>query len=240
VSRSAVSNMTEDVTSPRHVRRRFRIELVGPAGAGKSTLCSTLTRKLPASTGSIWGQPVVPLLGNGIRLLPSFGPLWLESRSLLWDETRHMVRLRTLQRRLQRAEAGEIHTQMFDEGPVFSMAWLRGFGHETMRDRVADEWWRATIQEWASLIDVVVVLDAPDLVLAQRIRERAHDHEVKQFPDHEIAWWMARFRRALEWVLSEMSQHGGPRVMRLCSEDEASERIAGRIAEELGGTVHGH
>jgi hypothetical protein len=120
------------------------------------------------------------------------------------------------------------------------MAWLRGFGHETMRAAPVDHWWHLTTQGWASLIDVVVVLDAPDTVLAQRIRARAHDHEVKEFPDYEIALWMARFRCALEWVLSEMTRHGGPRVIRLSSEDQASERIAERITQELSRNVHGH
>ncbi len=215
------------------------MELVGPAGAGKSTLCSTLAARLSATTGMIWGLPVAPLLGNGIRLIPSFGPLWLRSRSLLWRETRHMVRLRTLQRSLERTQSGS-GTVVFDEGPVFSMAWLRGFGHETMRAEPTDHWWRLTIQDWASLIDVVVVLDSPDMVLAQRIRQRAHDHEVKEFPDAEIAQWMARFRGALEWVLGELTRHGGPLVIRLSSEDQTAEWIADRITEELSGNVHGH
>jgi hypothetical protein len=109
-----------------------------------------------------------------------------------------------------------------------------------MRAEPTDEWWHVTIQDWASLIDVVVVLDAPDTVLAQRIRARAHDHEVKEFPDHDIALWMARFRCALEWVLSEMTRHGGPRVIRLTSADHGSAQIAERITQELSRSVHGH
>jgi hypothetical protein len=77
------------------------------------------------------------------------------------------------------------------------------------------------------------------MVLAQRIRARAHDHEVKEYPDHEIVQWMARFRCALERVLSELSRHGGPLVIRLSSEDHPSERIAEQIAEELSRNVHG-
>jgi hypothetical protein len=79
----------------------------------------------------------------------------------------------------------------------------------------------------------VVVLDAPDHVLAQRIRARSHPHEVKELADPEIARWMARFREALDWVLSEMASHGGPLVVRLSAEGPAE-----RIAEQLSRTLN--
>jgi hypothetical protein len=212
------------------------LELAGPAGAGKSTLSRALARKVGATSREIWGQPVLPLLGNGVRLLPRFGALWLHSRSLLWNETRHIVRLQTLQRTLVRSPNG--NPLIFDEGPVFALAWLRGFGHVTFRQSPSDVWWQATICDWASLIDVVVAVDAPDRVLAERIRTRAHDHEVKGFSDGEIERWMARFRDALEWVLDEMAEHGGPLVVRLSSQDEHAEEMADRLLEELSGRVH--
>lgn len=230
--------MTASVSSVRHFHRPFQVELVGPAGAGKSTLCGTLTERLAAPTGMIWGLPVLPLLGNGLQLVPAFGPMWFQSGSLLWSETRHMVRLRTLERAIERSKPGGPNVLIFDEGPVFAMAWLRGFGHETMRAQSTEDWWRATLQVWASLIDVVVVLDAPDLILAQRIRARARAHEVKTYPDDEIARWMGRFRAALEWVLAELGRHGGPRVVRLSSEDKAAECIADTLVEELAASVH--
>jgi hypothetical protein len=121
---------------------------------------------------------------------------------------------------------------------VFALAWLRGFGHVTFRQSPSDVWWRAAICDWASLMDVVVVVDAPDRVLAERIRTRAHDHEVKGFSDEEIERWMARFRDALQWVLDEMAEHGGPLVVRLSSKDERAEEMAERLLEELSGRVH--
>ncbi len=228
-------------TAPEHPATRLRplrVELVGPAGAGKSSLRISLVRQLQGVPREIWGLPVLPLLLNGVQLIPTFAGLWLHSRSLLWDETRHMVRLRTLQRALRQPGRGDDEALVFDEGPVFALAWLRGFGHEALREQPSAEWWRTTLRAWASLVDAVVVLDAPDHVLATRIRARPHPHEVKAYPDAEIARWMARFRQALEWVLTGMAAHGGPAVVRLSSQEEPACRIAERVAEQLRGMSH--
>lgn len=217
--------------------RPLLIELAGLAGAGKSTLSGTLLRRLNGAAGTIWGLPVLSLLANGVQLIPTFSGLWLHSQSLLWSETRHMVRLQTLYRALRRRQGQSNEVLIFDEGPVFAMAWLRGFGHETLREQPSAEWWGTTLRDWGSVIDVVVVLDAPDALLAQRIRGRPQDHEVKGLPDDEIARWMARFRDALEWVLAEMTRHGGPVVVRLSAEEQPR-RLAENLLEELSGSAH--
>jgi hypothetical protein len=143
-----------------------------------------------------------------------------------------MVRLQTLRQALSQPTDRPAELLIFDEGPVFALTWLRGFGHDVLRQNPSAEWWRSATREWASVIDTVVVLDAPDQVLAQRIRARAHPHEVKELPDLEIARWMARFREALDWVLSEMARHGGPLVIRLPAERPV-ERIAEQLTEAL-------
>jgi len=227
-----------DLPAVTHVHRPLRLELVGPAGAGKSTLSVSLISQLQGAPREIWGLPVLPLLLNGTQLIPTFTGLWLHSRSPLWHETRHMVRLRTLQRVLSLPGSGDNDVLIFDEGPIFALAWLRGFGHETLRQQPSAEWWGRTLREWASLVDAVVVLDAPNHVLATRIRARPQPHEVKEYPDAEIARWMARFRQALEWVLTQMAGHGGPAVVRLSSQEEPADRIAERVVNQLRRMPH--
>jgi hypothetical protein len=217
----------------RQIRRPLRLELAGPAGAGKSTLSQDLLRRLNATPGTIWGLPVPSLLGNGLRLIPTFVKPWIQSRSLLWDETRHMVRLETLHNAVRQATLPDDDVVIFDEGPIFSMAWLRGFGHETLRSPATTEWWQTTLHRWATLMDVVLVLDASDQLLARRIRQRPHWHEVKDLPDSEIPIWMARFREALNWVLAELTSRGGPAIVRLTIADEPLERTAERAIEAL-------
>jgi hypothetical protein len=213
------------------------VELAGPAGAGKSAMRRALIARSPAANGTIWGLPVLSLLRNGAELTPSFIPFWWQTGSSLWEETRHMVRLRTLQRALR---SGGLHQTViiFDEGPVFTLARLRAFGHPIMQSERSEHWWRATLHEWAGLIDTVVVLDAPDAVLAQRIRSRPEDHEVKQASDSELMAWMGRFRQALDWVLARLAMESGMTVLRLDTRSETPEQLADQALAGLDRTVY--
>jgi AAA domain len=223
--------MTKAVVGP--ARRPRLVELAGPAGAGKSAVSNALRRRYSAAHGTIWGQPVLRLLGNGAQLVPTLAGFWLHARSPLWDESRHMVRLRALHRGLWQARGWCGEVVIFDEGPIFALAWLRGFGHMSLRSELADSWWRATLRQWAATVEVVVVLDAPDALLARRIRTRPEWHEVKDATDAEISAWMARFRAALDWVLAGMALEGGPQVIRIPTTLDDPERVAGQVMNNL-------
>jgi broad-specificity NMP kinase len=214
------------------------VELAGPAGVGKSAVAQVLQAQYTARAATIWGQPVLPLLGNGLQLLPTLAGFWRQSRSLLWDESRHVVRLQTLQRTLTAASAPAAPLLLFDEGPIFALAWLRGFGHESMRSSAADPWWRSTLHQWAHTVHAVVVLDASDHVLARRIRGRPTWHEVKNLSDREISAWMARFRAGLNWVLAGLVAGGGPVIVRVTTDDERPERIAELVIAALQRASH--
>jgi broad-specificity NMP kinase len=216
------------------------VELAGPAGVGKSAVAQVLQEKYTAQAATIWGQPVLPLIGNGLQLLPTLAGFWRHSGSLLWDESRHVVRLQTLRRMLTDPSAPTAPLLLFDEGPIFALAWLRGFGHESMRSSAAEEWWRSTLQQWAHTVHAVVVLDASDEVLARRIRARPSWHEVKHLSDREISLWMARFRAALDWVLAGLAAGGGPVIVRVTTDSERPERIAQLVMGALQRGSHGN
>lgn len=218
-------------TTPR--RTPLLVELAGPAGVGKSTLSRALLGRGAIAQGTIWGLPARSLLGNGVRLLPSLLGNCRRSRSLLWDESRHMVRLATLHRALAAIVPPDARMVVFDEGPIFALAWLRGFGHEMMRSEASEAWWQDTLQDWAAVMDAVVVVEANDALLARRIRTRPHGHEVKEFSDPEIVAWMARFRSALNWVLAGLAREGGPAVLRVTTDREPPEMLAERVGAAL-------
>ena len=228
-------------TATRLVTRSPRlVELAGPAGVGKSTIMHALRDGTPAATGTIWGLPVLPLLGCGVQLLPTLAGFWWESRSLLWHESRHMVRLRTLHGRVNDRVSGSAPMLVFDEGPVFALAWLRGFGHESLRRESSAEWWNVTLRQWARTLDLVVVLDASDAQLAQRIKARSTWHEVKGASAPDIAAWMARFRFALEWVLSGLTADGGPRVVRISTDRHCPQHVVDEVRSALDQVPYAH
>ena len=226
-----MSEYMRGVHSPRLV------ELAGPAGAGKSATRRALMARTHLQQGMIWGLPAGSLLWHGVRSTPGFIPLWLAARRPLWDETRHMVRLRTLREALLN-RLPQQSALVFDEGPVFALAWLRGFGHPVMRQAASEAWWETACEEWARMMDLVIVLDASDEVLARRIRNRPEDHEIKQASDAEIARWMARFRQSLDWVLERLRVAPGLTVLRLDTGTESPEQLAEQTAAALDGNVY--
>jgi broad-specificity NMP kinase len=83
------------------------------------------------------------------------------------------------------------------------------------------------------MVDVVVVLDAPDPQLAHRIKARPIWHEVKEAPVPEISAWMARFRTALEWVLAGLCSHGRLRIVRISTDQASPEAVADLVMSAL-------
>jgi broad-specificity NMP kinase len=91
---------------------------------------------------------------------------------------------------------------------------------------------------WARLIDTIVVLDAPDRVLAQRIRGRPQDHEIKRASDLEFTAWMARFREALDWVLTRLALENTVTVLRLDTSVDTPDQLAERALAALDQVSH--
>ena len=128
------------------MRRPLIVELVGPAGAGKSTLAGQLRRRDPSVRAdlSLWGLPRLRLIVSALRLLPTMIGTLLSGRPLHWGEIAQMIRLDTLQRvvEITRRRTPII---LLDEGPVFALSWLDQFYARNDRDRVFRTWRRDTL-----------------------------------------------------------------------------------------------
>ena len=210
------------------------LELVGPAGSGKSTLYRALALRSPAIA------PGVPFgsLGHvrfGLRQVASLLPAWLASGDRFLDENE----LRSLSyvvgwaEGVERGSAGAT-LAVFDHGPLFRIARLRAFGPRLVESAAFRRWSEAAVRRWARLLEAVVWLDAPDALLAERIDARDERHRMKGREAGETRRFLAHYRATYDALLAEFAAAGGPEPIRVDTSREAPDAIAARLLVRFG------
>jgi len=213
--------------------RPIVVELVGPAGVGKSALAERLLARHDVVRASVWNLPRALLLESVVRSVPQLLRLCIVTRSLPYEELKQIVRLNAL-RLFVRRRVADARVVVLDEGPVFALSWLRVFGHPRLQNGRAEPWWRATYAVWAVLLDRLVLLDAPEPVLTSRIRGRHKPADVfRQMADGEIRDLVARYRIAFERVLGGLARAGGPPPVMLATTETTPGRLGDAVLELL-------
>jgi len=220
------------------VRRPIVVELAGPAGAGKSTVWWLLTTRARVVHASVWNLPLPLLVASALRMLPAMAAVVRRSRRLPWEELKQMIRLDALRGHLRRLPAAPDNLILMDEGAVLAMSWLRVLGPACFRDGRMDDWWHNTLDAWAPMLDGIVLLDAPDAVLVQRIRTRAKSHPYKNRPEAEINQFSAAYRGAFSWVIAGLTARGDARVVTMESNGSEPVEIAERVLAAFEDAVH--
>ncbi|HLZ45771.1 MAG TPA: hypothetical protein VKQ05_08845 [Gemmatimonadales bacterium] len=221
-------------------QRAVVVELVGPAGAGKTTLAKGVTAvdATVRSGLSLWGLPRRQLMRSAIALAPTILGAGINRTPLRAGELAQMIRLGALQRVVEE-EATRHRVIILDEGPVFALSWLDVFFHRN-GERVPASWRRRVVAEWSDLLDVVVFIDASDITLANRIRTREKDHMVKGMPDEEIFGFSAGFRRAFERAVGEFADAGHILVDSLKTDAGPVDESTARLMTKLQLRRNGH
>ncbi len=212
------------------------VELVGPAGAGKSTLAAQLPARVPGLRNgpSVWGLPRLDLLRAALELLPVTARAALSGHPFLPAELAQMIRLTGLRGALERQATGA-DVILLDEGPVFALAWLEVF-FEANGARQRNEWRRKAREEWAGLLDGVVRVDADDRLIVRRIRSREKPHLIKHSPDDVILGFTQRFRDAFDQVIEQMST-GGLEVRAVPSTDGDVQDDVTRLQDAIEASI---
>jgi shikimate kinase len=219
-------------------RKPLIMELVGPAGAGKTTLSRTLSHRSPAiqigSEIELRNVKYIPIfLGNAISLLPVILRQLLHGQGFTWDEIKYLVYLRGWSAVLKQEAGTEDTAVLLDHGPVFKLATLQEFGPEKLRSDGFEKWWDAMFKQWASTLDIVVWLDAPDSVLEKRINSRDQRHLVKGKTEQEAARFLARYRNSYEQTLAKLKTHGGPFLLQFDTSQTSIEKVADEIISAI-------
>jgi tRNA A37 threonylcarbamoyladenosine biosynthesis protein TsaE len=190
-------------------QRAVIVEIIGPAGAGKTTLFYALEKRpefhaefLPP-TRDIHNVPF--FVKQILLLLPCLYRIQDNSdRQLTRQELAWMAMVMGWPALLKEKASKGPEMLLLEQGPVFLLALLLEFGPDWLRNPKIPGYWEKVMELWAHTMDILVLLDAPDDVLIKRIRTRPDDHEMKDKTDLETRKFLARYRQVYERLVQAL------------------------------------
>jgi deoxyadenosine/deoxycytidine kinase len=209
------------------------VEIVGPPGAGKSSLLSALAESRPGLRPiHEWRQlRFLPSFAtSAVGLLPFVVAQWAARQPLSRRDMERMLRLQASRRITQRMREQVV---VLDQGPIYTLGTLHlSESRPTDYDRF-EIWWDQMAQHWASVLDTVVILEARDDILLRRIKERSKPHRLKSGTYVHGAEWLAILREALERTVEAFRAHRDLSVLRFDTGKEDLPGIVDRVWAEL-------
>jgi len=215
------------------------IELIGPAGAGKTTLIKAL----------VDADKDVSIAPKPSLRSPEDLPYFLRNAAALWP---FLARRRSGDRRLTKREMwwmlylNEWHVVLpsrvssrykillLDHGPIYMLTSLHEFGPALTRSEAFQRWWRDARLRWSAFLDMVIWLDAPNEILAARINAREKGHLVKGEPENAVHSFLDRYRAAFRRVVSAAPAPAEKlRVLELSTQEETPDRLRDRVLGAL-------
>ena len=208
------------------------VEICGPAGAGKTTLLQALDQCHEKIVKGVRLRKIsyIPFLAsNTFLFLPTFLRQYKHSRWFTWRETRSMVYLKAWHYVLERQISNSEMVTVLDHGPIYRLALLREFGPEITKSQLYERWWDSMLKQWATIMYMIVSLDAPDAVLLERIHTRNRWHIVKGKSGQEAYEFLVRYRTSYEQIITRLTANGGPRLLRFDTHQKSVDQIVGKV-----------
>ena len=222
---------TDAVSATSAPRRPLVVEIIGPAGAGKSSLLRALRVVDPTMRRgrSLDSGALLAIARRAPRWLPIVARLALTTPDLARQYARHLVRIETIDALFPRTTA-EGDVVLLDEGPVFSIALMLAFNDRARGYDAVARHLAPSTDRWAPMLDALVWLDADDSILARRIRSREKGHRIKGSSDADTREFLARYRRAYESVTTRLADAGAAPILRV---DTSTTPITAIVADVL-------
>ena len=214
------------------------VEIIGLAGSGKSTLAGALCNH---DERIVAGRRFAPAALNNMpffirHLLWSLPPLVLQScggRRITGREVKRMITLQGWHGVLQRQAAGNDVAIILDQGPIFKLTNLHGFGPEWFRRQRFESWWNRMFRRWASVLDAVIWLDAPRDVLIERIHSRGTWHSLQGKSAAATEDFLSTYHKSSQHVISRLLTNNQFDVLRFDTSRQSSQQIADTALELL-------
>jgi deoxyadenosine/deoxycytidine kinase len=220
--------------------RTVVVEIIGPAGAGKTTLyqaldCCTESVRLGnfPDVRKVTDAPF--FISNGLRLIPSLLRLYRRnSRQLTRREFAWMTILSGWSDLLRRGSNSDNKVVILDQGPIYLLAEMRLFGPEYLKQKTAEKLWQDLYECWRATLHTVVWLDAANDVLLNRIRNRRQEHVMKTQPATVVYEFLGRYRTEYEFIISALTAKVvGPKVLQFDTERQQPTDIMNQFLSEV-------
>lgn len=212
------------------------IELVGPAGAGKTGLLRAIAQRGPHVRTGVRLDRVrtMPLVAwHAVTLMPATLELFFAEPRWLGSGLRHLWRLGAFPAELERARGSRHQTILLDEGPVFSLGRLSVFQRANEGSGWLAREWNAEVVRWSKILTGVILLDADNEALAQRIRNRPKQHAVKDGSDPEVFGFLDRYRAAYREIATRLTAGGRVKILEFDTTRQPFDEIATDIVTAL-------
>lgn len=232
-----ISEMSTDNTIARKSPKV--VEILGPAGAGKTTLVRALCRRdggFEPEIGLARIQKIPFFVRNIYSMLPTYLVHYRYSRWFNWRESRSMTYLEAGLHALGQQGVRNGSVALLDHGPIYRLAFLREFGPEITTSETYRSWWARLHERWIATLGMVIWLDAPDAILLERIRARDQRHTIKEQPEQEACEVLARYRRAFEQTIGDSAANQQLTLLRYNTNQASVEQIADSVLALFGGT----
>jgi shikimate kinase len=217
-------------------------ELVGPAGAGKTTIAQALAQRsnqirlcTPPYYRRIEDFPF--FLKNTLSFLPTCLDLYLNTpnRHPTLQEIAWMVTLNGWHQRFDQEALTERTIAILDQGPIFMLADLSGFTSIDSMNQNVKKWWGQVYERWADTLEMVIWLDASDRVLIDRIRRREKWHSLKDGTDTDLINFLGEYRESFNKVISSLAANRNKlNVIRFDTEQESLDEVIDKLLVEFG------
>lgn len=225
------------------------VELVGPAGVGKSTLFRALRQKelpwlLCQYVPPVWSISYAPFyIINILMLIPYLVRLIGNGDRLLnRRELAFMAILNGWHEILRKEVANSNKIIVLDQGPISIMAYLRVWGPQSLFYSNMQAWWEKVYGKWMEALSMVVMLDTSDEKVIWRINNRPQGHHLKGESNNIVLEWLYRYRVLYEQIVGRLSPNShGIRVVRIDSGNNSVDEIMEKVFHEFhftGGEVN--
>ena len=209
-------------------------EVVGPAGSGKSSLLVGLAHadRMIMPIARYRTARRAPLYLSSAAAIMPIVPRRL-ARGAARQQAGWMIRLEASVSVLQdRSVPGAV--VLFDQGPVYTLARLARVHPPRSRNQAYEQWRSDKVRQWADILGLLIVLDAPDDVLLARVRGRAKSHYLNQLEDTPARDALRAERAGYTASVAELSSDGGPQAIRINTAGASLDELVSRVAGMLG------